>query len=69
MAASKSSRRSTRRTCGRCSPATIDVWTYISTDGPFANAGEFAAFLAKRAAADDPYAYAIVDLPSAPSAM
>jgi RimJ/RimL family protein N-acetyltransferase len=38
------------------------VWTYISTDGPFANAAEFASFLAMRAAADDPYAYAIVDL-------
>ena len=37
------------------------VWTYISTDGPFATAAEFSAFLAKRAAADDPYAYAIVD--------
>ena len=38
------------------------VWTYISTDGPFADPSEFAAFIAKRAAADDPYAYAIVDL-------
>jgi RimJ/RimL family protein N-acetyltransferase len=38
-----------------------DVWTYISTDGPFANATEFSAFIAKRAAADDPYAYAIID--------
>jgi RimJ/RimL family protein N-acetyltransferase len=37
------------------------VWTYISTDGPFANAAEFALFIAKRAAADDPYAYAIID--------
>ena len=37
------------------------VWTYISTDGPFATAAEFSAFLAKRAAADDPYAYAIID--------
>lgn len=37
------------------------VWTYISTDGPFADSSEFAAFIAKRAAADDPYAYAIVD--------
>jgi RimJ/RimL family protein N-acetyltransferase len=37
------------------------VWTYISTDGPFASAAEFSAFLAKRAAADDPYAYAIID--------
>jgi RimJ/RimL family protein N-acetyltransferase len=38
-----------------------DVWTYISTDGPFTSAAEFAAFIAKRAAADDPYAYAIID--------
>jgi RimJ/RimL family protein N-acetyltransferase len=37
------------------------VWTYISTDGPFATEAEFSAFLAKRAAADDPYVYAIVD--------
>ena len=38
-----------------------EVWTYISTDGPFATATEFAGFIAKRAAADDPYAYAITD--------
>ncbi len=38
------------------------VWTYISTDGPFATEAEFSAFIAKRAAAPDPYAYAIVDL-------
>jgi RimJ/RimL family protein N-acetyltransferase len=37
------------------------VWTYISTDGPFANPDEFSAYIAKRAAAADPYAYAIVD--------
>ena len=37
------------------------VWTYISTDGPFATAAEFVPFIAKRAAADDPYAYAIID--------
>jgi RimJ/RimL family protein N-acetyltransferase len=37
------------------------IWTYISTDGPFAEPSEFADFIAKRAAADDPYAYAIVD--------
>jgi len=37
------------------------VWTYISTDGPFANFEAFSAFIAKRAAAADPYAYAIVD--------
>jgi RimJ/RimL family protein N-acetyltransferase len=38
-----------------------DVWTYISKDGPFTGADEFAAFIAMRAAANDPYAYAIVD--------
>jgi RimJ/RimL family protein N-acetyltransferase len=38
------------------------VWTYISTNGPFSNSEVFAAFIAMRAAADDPYAYAIVDL-------
>lgn len=37
------------------------VWTYISTDGPFADPADFAAFIAKRAAAEDPYAYAIID--------
>ncbi len=37
------------------------IWTYISTDGPFANATEFFDFIAKRAAATDPYAYAIID--------
>lgn len=37
------------------------IWTYISTDGPFSSATEFAGFIAKRAAADDPYAYAIID--------
>ena len=38
------------------------IWTYIGNDGPFANFCEFSAFISKRAAADDPYAYAIVDL-------
>jgi len=37
------------------------VWTYISTDGPFATAAEFVPFIEKRAAANDPYAYAIID--------
>jgi RimJ/RimL family protein N-acetyltransferase len=39
-----------------------ELWTYISTDGPFANEAEFSAFIEKRAAAEDPYAYAIIDL-------
>jgi RimJ/RimL family protein N-acetyltransferase len=43
-----------------------DVWTYISADGPFANADEFTAFIGKRAAASDPYAYAIVDTAGRP---
>jgi RimJ/RimL family protein N-acetyltransferase len=38
-----------------------EIWTYISTDGPFASAAEFSTFIAKRAAANDPYAYAIID--------
>jgi RimJ/RimL family protein N-acetyltransferase len=38
------------------------VWTYIARDGPFASLAEFAPFIATRAAADDPYAYAIIDL-------
>src|SRR5215469_284846 len=38
------------------------AWTYITTDGPFASEAEFAPFIAKRAAANDPYAYAIIDL-------
>jgi RimJ/RimL family protein N-acetyltransferase len=37
------------------------VWAYISTDGPFANEQEFTDFIAMRAAAEDPYAYAIID--------
>jgi RimJ/RimL family protein N-acetyltransferase len=37
------------------------VWTYIAADGPFATAAEFVPFIERRAAADDPYAYAIID--------
>jgi RimJ/RimL family protein N-acetyltransferase len=37
------------------------LWTYIATNGPFANAAEFASYIAMRAAAEDPYAYVIVD--------
>ncbi|MGB7035506.1 MAG: GNAT family protein [Xanthobacteraceae bacterium] len=37
------------------------VWTYISADGPFVAEDEFLAFIDKRAAAEDPYAYAIID--------
>jgi RimJ/RimL family protein N-acetyltransferase len=38
------------------------VWTYIGADGPFATLEEFSPALARRAAAQDPYAYAIIDL-------
>jgi RimJ/RimL family protein N-acetyltransferase len=38
-----------------------DVWTYISADGPFDNEADFIAFIGKRAAMPDPYAYAIID--------
>jgi RimJ/RimL family protein N-acetyltransferase len=38
-----------------------DVWTYITSDGPFADAQRFAEFIAKRAASNDPYTYAIVE--------
>jgi len=38
-----------------------EVWTYISTDGPFTGEADFVAFIERRAAADDPYAYAITD--------
>lgn len=38
-----------------------DIWTYMSFYGPFADAAEFAAWVDKRAALDDPYAYAIID--------
>jgi RimJ/RimL family protein N-acetyltransferase len=37
------------------------VWTYIGADGPFATAAEFVPSIERRAAADDPYAYAIID--------
>ena len=43
-----------------------ELYTYISMEGPFANLADFSAFIAKRAAADDPYAYAIVDMAEQP---
>ena len=61
MAVSKNSRRGTPPTCGPCFAGHDRVWTYISADGPFANFEAFAAAIEKRAAATDPYAYAIVD--------
>jgi RimJ/RimL family protein N-acetyltransferase len=61
MAASKSSARTRRRPLAAFA-GHDEVWTYISTDGPFATAtnshrSSGHAF----AAADDPYAYAIID--------
>jgi RimJ/RimL family protein N-acetyltransferase len=38
-----------------------EVWTYISTAGPFTDEKDFAAFIAMRAAAQDPYAYCILN--------
>jgi RimJ/RimL family protein N-acetyltransferase len=38
-----------------------EVWTYISSDGPFETEAEFTAFIARRAKAEDPYAYVIID--------
>jgi RimJ/RimL family protein N-acetyltransferase len=37
------------------------VWTYIPTAGPFASFDDYSAYIAMRAAANDPYAYAIID--------
>jgi RimJ/RimL family protein N-acetyltransferase len=36
------------------------IWTYMS-DGPFADAPPLEAFLERRAASSDPYAYAVID--------
>jgi len=38
-----------------------EAWTYISTDGPFDSEDTFTPFIAMRAKAVDPYAYAIID--------
>jgi RimJ/RimL family protein N-acetyltransferase len=37
------------------------IWTYIAGSGPFAGRAAFDAWLEKRIAAQDPYAYAIID--------
>jgi len=37
------------------------IWTYLSTYGPVADAAEFSQWLASRVALDDPYSYAVVD--------
>ncbi len=38
-----------------------DVWTYISTHGPFADEDTFAAWLAERELSNDPYFYTVRD--------
>jgi RimJ/RimL family protein N-acetyltransferase len=43
-----------------------EVWTYIAADGPFVAEDEFFAFIDKRAASEDPYAYAIIDASDRP---
>ncbi len=37
------------------------IWTYMPSYGPFADAARFSAWVAERAALDDPRSYAIVD--------
>jgi len=39
-----------------------NIWTYMSSYGPFADATAFTAWLQSRTALDDPYSYAIVDI-------
>lgn len=38
-----------------------EIWTYMTSYGPFADAAAFAQWVAARAALDDPYSYAIID--------
>ena len=38
-----------------------EIWTYMTSYGPFADAAAFAHWVAARAALDDPYSYAIID--------
>jgi len=38
-----------------------DMWTYMSTYGPFANFVSFSAWVADRVQLKDPYSYAVVD--------
>ena len=57
-------------TCGRRSPGTIGVWTYIARDGPFADAAANSRFSGERAAAHRPLC--LCDhrhAPTAPSAI
>jgi len=38
-----------------------EIWTYMSSYGPFENSAEFSAWIPQRAALEDPYSYAIID--------
>ena len=38
-----------------------DMWTYMSTYGPFADFASFSAWVADRVQLEDPYSYAVVD--------
>jgi RimJ/RimL family protein N-acetyltransferase len=38
-----------------------EIWTYMSSYGPFANPAEFADWVADRAKLDDPFSYAVVN--------
>ena len=38
------------------------IWTYMPSYGPFPDAAAFAGWVAQRAALDDPYSYAIIDV-------
>jgi RimJ/RimL family protein N-acetyltransferase len=38
-----------------------DIWTYMSTYGPFSNFASFSAWVADRVQLEDPYSYALVD--------
>jgi RimJ/RimL family protein N-acetyltransferase len=39
-----------------------DIWTYMSTYGPFAGEGPFLEWIATRVSLSDPYCYAVVDV-------
>jgi RimJ/RimL family protein N-acetyltransferase len=38
-----------------------EIWTYMSSYGPFANSTEFADWVTERAKLDDPFSYAVVN--------
>ncbi len=61
MAGWKSSKPGTPRICGRRLPGTTGSGPIFRPTGRSPRQAEFSAFIAKRAAADDPYAYAIID--------